>query len=478
MPSAASKQPPKLEQMKSLIGECEDWFMPDRSYAAEKRSFEYQAQNVKHGESPFTEQQLETLADRVAAMYPSTPSRQWSHSTLLHSLRVAISNLKRDASPGYPYMRWGRLNGDLLDTLGEEWLVGLAYIRMIRLLTTPSDELKSLSARELVEKGYVDPVRLFVKNELHSGKKVQQGRFRLIMSVSVVDQLVDRVLSSRQNSTEIDAWKTIPSKPGMGLNDDGLEALDVTFNAMRLPAATDMSGWDWTVKFWMLWLEATIRGKLGGESKRGGKWDTAYHRRTVCIGRSLFIFTDGEMREQLIPGVVKSGLYNTSSGNSRIRATLHVCLPYLLGMELPKELVRVSTMGDDCVEDLYLISVYTGLVGDELMNFVQNLYTQLGVSVKEITLGHPVEFCAYKFHGFASFEPVRWNKMVATFAASWPVPCNMGERKHALMYELRHSPHKDRVLEAIETLELAAPSGGGGANQAANTAANTHTHGS
>jgi mRNA-degrading endonuclease RelE of RelBE toxin-antitoxin system len=155
-------------------------------------------------------------------MYPKIELRQYDSSELRERIRVQISNLKPSSSPGYPYMLWAKTTSELISTMGETWLVDLVYYRIVLLMLTPAWRIRRLSAVERVEWGLVDPVRVFVKNELHSTKKVRQGRYRLIMSISVVDQLVDRVFSTEQNSEEIRHWKHIPSKPGMGLDDEGL----------------------------------------------------------------------------------------------------------------------------------------------------------------------------------------------------------------------------------------------------------------
>jgi hypothetical protein len=234
--------------------------------------------------------------------------------------------------------------------------------------------------------------------------------------------------------------------------------LDDGFQQMDLPASTDMSGWDWTVKFWMLWSAATLRALSGGaEEVPGGsedtysskEWNTMFHKRALLVALAVIVFSDGEAWAQTIPGVQKSGLYVTSADNSKMRALLVYCLCLLLGIPVPTWL-RVCTMGDDCVEDLVHIAEATGKSGKELCELVTKLYGQLGVDVKDIALGRPVEFCGYYFHGFSEYEPVRWTKIAATFFRNWPRPEAWKDRVFALEYELRHSPHKQRVLDLVE----------------------------
>ena len=97
-----------------------------------------------------------------------------------------------DASPGVPWMKLASSNGVLMREYG-----GIVWKcveqRLKALCTCVCDEMP---AEELVKAGLCDPIRVFVKNEPHSSKKLEEGRVRLIMSVSIVDQLVERVLCS------------------------------------------------------------------------------------------------------------------------------------------------------------------------------------------------------------------------------------------------------------------------------------------
>jgi hypothetical protein len=294
------------------------------------------------------------------------------------------------------------------------------------------DFVRTLSASELVECGFADPIRVFVKNELHGRVKVAQGRMRLIMSVSLVDQLVERVLNAGQNRLEIQKWDSIPSKPGMGLDDESLASLERQIKSMRSPLSSDVSGFDWSVSQDWLDLDAWVRQELTAES------DQMHLKRSWCLGNSLLVFSDGVMWQQTQPGVQKSGSYNTSSTNSRVRA--------LLAHEVSERVGGVGdciAMGDDAVED----------------SDVQELapiYLEYGYRLKEVS--RDIEFCAYRFDLRGKFEPVRWHKMLANLL--WTKPRNAEHAREllvALRYELRHSPH----LQRAECLIAAVNWGGG-----------------
>lgn len=199
-----------------------------------------------------------------------------------------------------------------------------------------------MSPVELVAYGYCDPVRLFVKQEPHPVKKLAEGRFRLISSVSLVDQLVERMLFGPQNQLEIVEWRSIPSKPGMGLSvAEQAQSIfhEVRFKHNRSPACeADISGFDWSVQDWELWADVEMRISLS----KGICDETANAMRTrfYCFMNSVFQLSNGTLIEQGLPGLMKSGSYCTSSTNSRVRCLM----ASLIGADW------CIAMGDDSVE--------------------------------------------------------------------------------------------------------------------------------
>jgi len=197
-----------------------------------------------------------------------------------------------------------------------------------------------MTAEELVVAGLVDPIRVFVKNEPHSAKKLEEGRFRLIMSVSLIDQLCERCLSSEQNGLEIANYHRLPVKPGMGFSTEKIAPIGRSFEAFPELVSSDVSGWDWSVSADELRFDARRRVKAAGVAM-DHPFAKALMNRAVCLGRSVIAFSDGVLLAQRRDGVQKSGSYNTSSGNSWIR----VAAARFSGAE------HVCAMGDDCVDD-------------------------------------------------------------------------------------------------------------------------------
>jgi len=199
-----------------------------------------------------------------------------------------------------------------------------------------------MGAEALVQSGCCDPIRVFVKNEPHSLSKCREGRWRLIMSVSIVDQLVERVLCGEMNEWEIANFERLPAKPGMGFSDDLVELVGDNLQALSdvgVLSSSDVSGWDWSVSGEQLRADALRRIRFFGVAM-DHPYAVILLNRVTCLGRSVVSFSDGTLVAQRVDGVQKSGSYNTSSTNSWIRAFV-------------AEAAGASsaiTMGDDCVD--------------------------------------------------------------------------------------------------------------------------------
>lgn len=322
-------------------------------------------------------------------------------------------------------MRLATKNSALLAT-HYDLVMQAAMIRLELLASSSTGWVKTLTAVECVDAGLCDEVRVFVKNELHSEEKVKQGRMRVIMSISVIDQIVERVLNSGQNGLEIANWTTIPSKPGLGLHNEGLEELESQMFSLESPAASDISGFDWSVPQWALDLDAKIRTSL----THAGSLGAALINRATVLGLSRLVFSNGLAWDQEVRGIQKSGSYNTSSTNSRIRVALMHITAARAGFE-----GNGIAMGDDAVETWHDLTS------------MEAAYQTLGFRLKDAS--RQLEFCSYRFHGNGMFEPARWHKMLASFlATSVRDNAHSIELLEALKYELRFSHFLPR-LEAL-----------------------------
>lgn len=322
--------------------ELEGFEWPKRGSDAEWKSLTFQAGGFTRTAAP---DNLGESIDRLILQYPkSRPRRslrgeEWEEEEIAQAVsEIAQREVNRKASPGVPLSVLSVTNAGIIDR--HMSLLQAAVCQRLELLS--KFDLSSCPSPEfLVEAGLCDPVRLFVKQEPHKLAKVLQGRFRLISSVSLVDQLVERMIFGPQNQLEISLWKGCPSKPGMGLSTaDQVASVweDLRWKHHSHPAAeADISGFDWSVQDWELWADWEMRVRLGGFGK---KLSMAARNRYYCFMNSVFQLSNGTLVSQQLPGLMKSGSYNTSSTNSRIRCLMAAIIgsPWCIAM------------GDDSVE--------------------------------------------------------------------------------------------------------------------------------
>lgn len=244
-----------------------------------------------------------------------------------HFERV-LGELDWTSSPGYPYLLRHPNNGHFFGV--KEGIPNPERVDAVWSMVQ-----QRIAARD------VDPIRLFVKPEAHSEKKLRTEKYRLISSVSVVDQLVDHMLFGEMNDKMIREWIHIPNKPGWSPFGGGWR-----FMPRETWTATDASSWDWTVQPWLLEMALEFRKRQCVNLTQ--QWVELADWRYASLFRDpLFITSGGAMLRQLQPGVMKSGCVNTIADNSVMQVILHlrVCA------ELNLPMTYLFTMGDDRLQE-------------------------------------------------------------------------------------------------------------------------------
>lgn len=316
----------------------------------------------------------------------------------------------------------------MTEKLGEELMAALCVLRMQRLAQGPTGSIETD-----ILSGLVDPIRVFVKNELHSRSKARDKRWRIISSVSVVDQMVERVLCGKLNNFQIENYASLPMRPGMGNHDEGLLITEQAINKMERPVGTDLSSFDWTVPYWLLKAELAVRKK---QMEHDFFASAVADARLEALALARFITSDGFCYDQVEKGVQKSGSYNTSCGNSRMRVLIMSVLGWW-GI----------AMGDDAVESLPDGLPVAGLPG---------LYASLGFKLKDAHEGPGLEFCAYRYLGSGRFEFARSLKVVGNaLCKRIQNAVQMAETEASLLHDLRHraagDPDPAGVMELLQS---------------------------
>ncbi|APG75796.1 hypothetical protein 2 [Hubei sobemo-like virus 25] len=243
-----------------------------------------------------------------------------------HFRRVVL-NLDYTSSPGYPYMRSYPTNRDMLkpdedgnpDPIREELLWQMVQTRL--------------------QEGDMDPIRLFIKPEPHKLKKLEGHRYRLISSVSVVDQVVHAMLFGVLNDKMSDNWPYIPNKSGWSPHYGGYRNIPLTGWM-----ATDKSGWDWSAQPWTFEMVFTLRKMLCQNLEEHPLWEKLAARAYQQLYTDpVFINTYGHLLQQKKPGVQKSGCFNTLADNCIQQVIIH----YRVCDDLGLAPGQMMCMGDD-----------------------------------------------------------------------------------------------------------------------------------
>nr|QXV86418.1 RNA-dependent RNA polymerase [Barnaviridae sp.] len=311
-----------------------------------------------------------------------------------------------------------------------------AFHKVEDMLREGVEKVTGLSSQELIASGLTSPIRVFVKQEPHKQAKLELGRYRLISGLALDDQILDRALFGVQNQEEILRWDECPSKPGIGLHDDGLRLMASTFREMLSRGnlvSTDVSGWDWSVQEWELLADLEARRRLNGTAVESA-WYTLARVRFHCVANKAYVLPDGATYSQSHPGIMASGWYNTSSTNSRMRiiarATAHAIHCERTGKYYDPDLMsQVVAMGDDAVEV-------------QLDEDSRACLEELGHVIKDVAVFdrlQGIEFCSHRWHDDGLAAPVNLVKTLFKFfnhPASSPQLADWGSQ---LLYECRNA---------------------------------------
>lgn len=334
--------------------------------------------------------------------------------------------------PGYPWSKFGSTNAEVLSQHRDVITEAVFYrIKLLLKGNTPSD------ARKLVEGGYADPLKVFVKREPHPLEKIKTSRFRLICAFSLVSNIITRLLFTDMNEKERKAWGPLrPSALGMGSSDHHLSIMSLWWHLMGTEdiVSVDVSGWDWSVLGHELEMDATRRMvQLGCDDDMlltvliKGFYETIKYK--------VFQLSDGSLYYQDEPGILPSGWYCTTTSNTFMR----ILVAMMVGA------LKVVAMGDDAIETW--------------VEDAQSKYLKFGKIVKmyrRCVEDGFVEFCSRKW----SMEPGDCKASLT----SWPrsvyklLSGEADEQKlYQVMHEMRYNPELKRVLEVIRSTGWGGP---------------------
>ena len=306
-------------------------------------------------------------------------------------------------SPGYPLCLQWQTNAEVLlpppSGLGVENLIVLVQNRIQNLRTKPYDDLDCS-----------DPIRWFIKQEPHTSEKAAQKRWRLIWSVSLVDQLIDRLLWSNMLQTDIKVWDQIPTKSGYSGKYGTTNRLYRKLDDGGKCAKGDKSSWDITVTDWLLDDNLDLNFRLCTNYDPLADWVSIAMKRHEATFHGYRVTSDGTLYRQEIKACMPSGFLLTLLYNSRMQVMLK-CIAILekTKRQFDWKLDMINAVGDDSLERLRTITKQDYLDCVNGYGFIFNDFAEGNLL--------DLEFCSRKFvktaEGNVVTIPVNWGKNMA-----------------------------------------------------------------
>jgi hypothetical protein len=329
----------------------------------EKDSFNAQSQSLGVGKQLTSDEWEETLY-RMEHCYKYSRwdlPDDFGEDSHIERIIELIMDRNPTKSPGAIFLRQGLQNNkSVLDKLGMAGLVSMVRDRWEALVVADM----SLGYDPNVP-NTSDPIRIFQKFEPHSLKKMMQKRYRLIFGVSLIDQIVDRMLLQGVVDSSLAACRLQSSKPGISFKKGGTDVLVRAHTSNRENwNSFDASGFDFSVTGNQLFIVAELNRRLCltpnevspdmtpeqvKKVQRKEFWWMMYQKREQAINLATLVFSCGTMIRQLWACIVKSGRVTTIDGNCKISCSNRV--RYDIRSDVATRPLDSITMGDDAVEN-------------------------------------------------------------------------------------------------------------------------------
>lgn len=279
------------------------------------------------------------------------------------------------STPGIPYNRIASNNEGLFGWNG----VTVDKTKTRYIYTCVQERWK-----ELLSGPAMDPINFFIKAEPHKAKKVTDRAWRIIHGVSIVDNLISRILLGTFVNNMLNKYNVLPNKAGWVTVGGGYKWLLNRLPKMKLMA--DKSAWDFTLQRWVVEGFVGLLDRLY-QFTATEEWRlvTANHFASLFHG---CIYSTGRWKiRQTCFGVMKTGSYLTISFNSIAQVFLHVLAS--IRSQTDWRATVPFCLGDDTIQTAAVSSCYVAELGrtgcivkehdvSELASFGGHVFTMRG----------------------------------------------------------------------------------------------------
>lgn len=401
------------------------------------KSIRFQAGRVVNTALPTQQEILKVRTKLVQEMraagsvhLPPLHTREQVVAAVNHVLESGELNPK--ATPGYPFDRVGRTKEAVLEKFRGS-IRDSAVDLIENWKSVGRDNIKRMSVPDLMKAFLVYPTQAKIKQEPHAREKLEQQRYRIFFAVSMVHEIVTRVLYGNVINREADNWRTLPVKPGIGFTDEMVKDLYQHVDSLgESREDNDGSGYDWSQRQWVIDLvtQATIEAycidSCRAELMRIDVYLSYKTPWLLSDGTLLEVYFETEAGREWL--VWKSGRFTTARDNSWGRITL----AHLAALRLDKlELSWAVTMGDDCVE-----------------SDLDRDYSQFGIRITDRNKskrGEPFTFCSHEIRSDGKARLIPWGKTLYRLLSNRPD----WEFVYQFEYELRHNSELSKIQSLL-----------------------------
>lgn len=281
-------------------------------------------------------------------------------------------------------------------------------------------------------KPVADPLNVFIKREAHKISKLQEGKYRLISGVSLIDSMIDRILFMWILRACLSSVTKTPCMVGWTPVRGGWRYLKRRFGNQPV-TCLDKSAWDWTVVEWMI---IAIRKFLHQLPINAPKWwhDMVDLRLHLLYVDPIFQFQDGTTTTQDVVGIQKSGCLLTIILNSVWQSILHYEACFNLGWD--PFIDQPICLGDDTLQPWHRSK-------QELDAYVQTI-ARLGPKFKDVKIQNWIEFAGFVVLGKTCI-PAYWKKHLFNLKYS-------DQLEQVLAQYSQLYAHSDHMFEYLERL--------------------------
>jgi len=313
---------------------------------------------------------------------------------------VYSDGINRSSKPGFPFNLFSctNTNKKILER-DKILLCKLAACRAYMFLTHTQEQAERWASDPFAacNDGICSPVSTFLKGEPHKRSKVEEGRFRVINALDLVDQLVERILFNSIKSAVEKEFPNAPAQLGLGISPTINQVIGGRYE--RINSLTKLKAFMGDVRQWdaSASMQALHSGMRVAHAREDSGDSEAWKRAGIlwCHLRGHCLYqVSGYLYVKKRRGQMPSGTMLTTWLNCFIRTVL----ARLCGS------VMEMLMGDDCGE-------WNPLQDPEA---IVALYKQFAVTIRDYALGTDDAF------SFCSHEYTKRDGVWVTALQTWP----------------------------------------------------------